>query len=541
MRVAERPGGVLEPGMCGHLLHGNRDIREFSPNRQGKKERAVKEKFCTTGMNDSRKSDNNIVPEKPANNEVKTFAEQVEGRALTKGNIMNTAAVRTQGRGAASIGLDGVRRKAQQDKDARFNNLFHHITPELLTKSYYSLKKNAAAGVDEMSWHKYKECLAERIADLHERVHAGSYRAQPVKRTYIEKSDGRKRPLGVTALEDKIVQQATATILNQIYETDFIGFSYGFREKRSQHNALDALYVGISRCKINYILDADISGFFDKINHDWLLKLIEHRVADRRILRLIKKWLKVGVLEDGKCLSQEIGTPQGAVISPVLANIYLHYAQDLWAHQWRNRHAGGDVIIVRYADDTVVGFQYKNNAEKFLKDLTERMGEFGLELHPDKTRLIEFGRFADANRRKRGKGKPETFDFLGFTHSCSKTKSGSFSICRKTIKKRFAQKCKEVKQELKERMHDNVKDTGNWLNSVIRGFQNYYAVPGNMDMVKSFYDQTTRAWLHTLRRRSHKGQNFTWKRFEKLIRWLIPRVKIVHPYPSQRFQRYYPR
>lgn len=501
----------------------------------------MKEKFCTPGMNDSRKSDNNIVPEKPANNGVCTSAEQVEGRALTEGNTMNTAAVRTQGRGAASIGLDGVRRKAQQDKEARFNNLFHHIAPKLLIESFYDLKKNAAAGVDKVTWHQYKEGLTERIADLNERLHVGSYRAQPVRRSYISKADGRKRALGVTALEDKIVQQAAATILNQIYETDFMGFSYGFREKRSQHKALDALYVGISSCKINYILDSDISGFFDQINHEWLLKFVEHRVADRRMLRLIRKWLKVGVVEEGKRSPQEIGTPQGSVISPVLANVYLHYAQDLWANQWRNRHAVGDVIIVRYADDTVVGFQYKSDAERFLKALIERMAKFGLELHPTKTRLIEFGRFAVANRRKKGEGKPETFDFLGFTHSCSKTRNGKFTIRRKTIKKRFVKKCKEVKQELKERMHDDVKETGKWLNSVIRGFQNYYAVPGNMDLVRSFYDQTTRAWLHTLRRRSHKGQKYTWKRFEKLIRWLIPRVRIVHPYPSQRFQRSYPR
>jgi len=497
----------------------------------------MKEKFRTIGMNGSRKSDNNIVPEKPANNGDKTFAEQVEVRTLTKGNIMNTAAVRTQGREAASIGLDGVRRKARQDKDVRFNNLFHHITSDLLMSSFYGLKRNAAAGVDEITWHMYKKDLSERIADLRERVHVGSYRAQPVRRSYMNKSDGRKRPLGITALEDKIVQQAVATILSQIYEIDFMGFSYGFRGKRSQHDALDALYVGMLRRKINYILDADIFGFFDRINHEWLLKFLEHRIADRKILRLIKKWLKVGVVEDGKRTPLEVGTPQGSVISPILANIYLHYAQDLWANQWRNRHAGGDVIIVRYADDTVVGFQHKNDAKRFLKDLTDRMGKFGLELHPDKTRLIEFGRFAAANRRKRGKGKPETFDFLGFTHSCSKTRTGGFFIRRKTIKKRFVLKCKEVRKKLKERMHDNVMETGRWLNSVIRGFQNYFAVPGNMDLVKSFYDQAIRAWLHTLRRRSHKGRNFTWERFAKLISWLIQRVKIVHPFPDQRFQR----
>jgi len=491
-------------------------------------------------MNDPRKSDNNIVPEKPANNGSKISAEQVEGRALTKGNIVAPAAVRTQGRGAVSIGLQDVRRKAQQDKDVRFNNLFNHITSDLLIKSFYSLKKNAAAGVDKVTWHQYQEGLAERIEDLHNRVHAGSYRAQPVRRSYITKADGRQRPLGITALEDKIVQMATATILNQIYEIDFMGFSYGFRENRSQHNALDALHEGILRCKVNFILDADISSFFDQIDHDWMMKFLEHRIADRRMLRLIRKWLKVGYVEDGKRKPQEIGTPQGSVISPVLANIYLHYAQDLWAHQWRNRHAGGSAIIIRYADDSVVGFQYKNDAERFLKDLVERMGKFGLKLHPDKTRLIEFGRFAEANRRKRGESKPETFDFLGFTHSCSKTRNGKFFISRKTIKKRFVKKCKEVRQELKERLHHNVKETGKWLNSVIRGFQNYYAVPGNMNLVKSFYDQTTRAWLYTLRRRSQKGRNYTWSRFEKLIRWLIPRVRMVHPFPSQRFRRYLP-
>ena len=501
----------------------------------------MKEKFCNTDMNGSRKSDNNIVPEKPANKENKISAEQVEGRELTKGNIVAPAAVRTQGRGAVSIKLQGVRRKAQQDKDVRFNNLFNHITSDLLIESFYSLKKNAAAGVDKVTWHQYQEGLAERIEDLHNRVHAGSYRAQPVRRSYITKADGRQRPLGITALEDKIVQMATATILNQIYEIDFMGFSYGFRENRSQHDALDALHEGILRCKVNFILDADISSFFDQIDHDWLMKFLEHRIADKRMLRLIRKWLKVGYVEDGKRKPQEIGTPQGSVISPVLANIYLHYAQDLWAHQWRNRHAGGSVIIIRYADDSVVGFQYKNDAERFLRDLVERMGKFGLKLHPDKTRLIEFGRFAETNRRKRGESKPETFDFLGFTHFCSKTINGKFFIRRKTIKKRFVKKCKEVKQELKERMHDNVEETGKWLNSVIRGFQNYYAVPGNMNLVKSFYDQTTRAWLHTLRRRSQKGRNYTWTRFEKLIRWLIPRVRMVHPFPSQRFRRYYPR
>jgi RNA-directed DNA polymerase len=501
----------------------------------------VKEKFHTTDMNDSRKSDNNIVPEKLVNNKAKVFAERVEGRTLTKGNIINIAAVRTQGRGTASSSLYGIRSKAQKDKGTRFNNLFHHITISLLTESFYELKRKSAAGVDEVTWYKYKDGLTERIADLNERVHTGSYRAQPVRRTYINKTDGRKRPLGITSLEDKIVQKAVVTILNQIYETDFVGFSYGFREKRSQHNALDALYVGILRCRINYILDADIAGFFDNINHDWLMKFLEHRVADRKILRLIRKWLKVGVVEGGKRIAQKIGTPQGSVISPLLANIYLHYAQDLWAHQWRNRKAVGDIIIVRYADDTVVGFQHKSDAEKFLRDLIERMNKFNLELNPDKTRLIEFGRSATADRQKRGKGKPETFDFLGFTHSCSKTKYGKFFIRRKTIKKRFAQKCKEVKQELKERMHDDVKETGKWLNTVIRGYQNYYAVPGNLGLVKSFYDQTTRTWLQMLRRRSHKAQNFTWKRFEKLIRWLIPRVKTVHPFPDQRFRRYYPR
>lgn len=458
---------------------------------------------------------------------------------MTKRNTVNTTAVRTQRRGAASSSLYSIRRKAQLEKKTRFNNLFNYLKPVLLEESYFDLKRNAAAGIDEVDWKKYGQNLSQKISDSHERLHSGSYRAQPVKRSYISKSNGSLRPLGITAIEDKIVQKAVSTILSQIYEVDFMGFSYGFREKRNQHSALDALYVGISESKINYILDADISGFFDKIDHRWLMKFLEHRVADRRLLRLIRKWLRVGYIENGKQFIQNEGTPQGSVISPLLANIYLHYAQDLWSHRWRNTKANGDMIIVRYADDSVFGFQYEDDAKKFLHDLIERLNRFNLNLNSEKTRLIEFGRFAISDRLKRGQRKPETFDFLGFTHSCSKSKRGRFFIRRKTIKKKFIKKYKEVKQELRERMHDNVKETGAWLRSVITGYQNYYGVPGNINSLKSFYDQVTRYWLKVLRRRSQKGKSFTWGRFEKLIRWLIPRARVVHPFPDQRFKRYY--
>jgi len=451
---------------------------------------------------------------------------------------MKNTTVRTQERVAVSFGLDGVRRRAESDKNAKFTSLLHHVTATLLRESYYQLKKNAAAGVDEKTWIEYYEGHWDRIENLRERVHKGSYRAQPSRRAYITKEDGSQRPLGIAALEDKIVQQAICTVLNQIYETDFVDFSYGFREKRSQHDALDALYVGITSRKINWILDADIKGFFDNLNHAMLLNFLEKRIGDKRVLRLINKWLKTGYIEEGKRIRQEAGTPQGSVISPLLANVYLHYVLDMWASWWRKTKLKGDMIIVRYADDFVIGFQYYEEAITFLAALHRRLSDYELTLHPQKTRLIEFGKYAVGNHKRKGKGKPETFDFLGFTHICTKNKNGDFFLRRKTKKKRFKRKLEEVKDELRKRMHERVAVTGKWLATVIKGHTNYFGVPGNMDTVKEFYKQCMRHWLRTLRRRSHKAQKLTWEDFRGKTDKMIPRPRLVHPFPEQRFWRH---
>jgi group II intron reverse transcriptase/maturase len=461
----------------------------------------------------------------------------VEGRALTERNTMKNTTVRTQDRVAVSFGLDGVRRRAESDRSAKFTSLLHHVTATLLRESYYQLKKGAAAGVDGETWIEYYEGHWDRIENLRERIHKGSYRAQPSKRAYITKEDGSQRPLGIAALEDKIVQQAICTVLNQIYETDFVDFSYGFRENRSQHDALDALYVGITSRKINWILDADIKGFFDNLNHEMLLNFLKNRIGDKRVLRLISKWLKTGYIEDGKRIRQEAGTPQGSVVSPMLANVYLHYVLDIWASRWRKTKAKGDMIIVRYADDFVIGFQYYEEAGTFLADLHRRLAKYELTLHPMKTRLIEFGKYASGNRKRKGNGKPETFDFLGFTHICSINRKGDFFLRRKTKRKRLKRKLEEVKDELKKKMHERVMVTGIWLATVIRGHTNYYGVPGNMDTVKEFYKQCMRQWLRTLRRRSHKAQKLTWVDFRKKAEKLIPRPRVVHPFPEQRFWR----
>ena len=345
-----------------------------------------------------------------------------------------------------SHGWASVRKAAREHKEMRFTALLHHLTVDLLRESFYSLKKRAAPGVDGVTWQEYEFGLENRLTDLHGRVHRGAYRAQPSRRVYIQKEDGRQRPLGVAALEDKIVQQAVATILNQIYEEDFLGFSYGFRPGRSQHQALDALSYALLKKKVNYVLDADICGFFDNLDKSWLVKFIEHRVADPRVLRLIQKWLRAGVLEEGKWSEPQTGTPQGSVISPLLANVYLHYSFDLWVNVWRSKWAQGEVVVIRYADDVILGFQYRTDADRFLESLRERLAKFGLELHPDKTRRIEFGRFAEENRKRRGEGKPETFDFLGFKHISGKNGIGRFTVRRTTIRKRMRAKLQELKQ-----------------------------------------------------------------------------------------------
>jgi len=417
----------------------------------------------------------------------------------------------------------------------RFTALFHHIyAPGALCAAYLSLKREAAPGVDGETWRHYGEALEINLQNLSHRLKQGAYRAKPVRRVYIPKADGRLRPLGVTALEDKIVQRAAVEVLNAIYETDFLGFSYGFRPKRSQHNALDALYTGLLTKKVNWVLDLDIRGFFDAISHEWLVRFIEHRIADRRVVRLIQKWLNAGVLEDGKRIRMEEGTPQGGSASPLLANIYLHYVFDLWAQAWRRKQAHGDVIVVRYADDIVVGFQNEADAKQFRVELAERFGKFSLELHPDKTRLLEFGPFAVRNRKRREEGKPETFDFLGFTHICGKKRSnGYFTVLRQTIRKRQQAKLNSVKAELRQRMHAPIQDTGKWLRSVVSGHIRYYGVPMNSHALRTFRFKIGWLWHRALTRRSQKGR-VSWDRMRRLIdRWLPP-VRVYHPFPLRR-------
>jgi len=486
-------------------------------------------------MNEHGKSDSRVVPAKRANKAGEPVAEPVEERRLTKGNTGQQNASRTQGRDdGASSALDRVRRVAERDKEARFTALLHHVDVDRLRAAYWAIRPKAAPGVDGVTWGDYGRDLEANLRDLHERVHRGAYRAKPSRRVFIPKADGRQRPLGIAALEDKILQRAVVEVLNAVYEHDFLGFSYGFRPGRSQHDALDALAVGIEKRKVNWILDADIRGFYDAIDHGWMRKFVEHRIADKRILRLIQKWLNAGVVEDGAWSASEEGAPQGASASPLLANVYLHYVFDLWAQQWRKRYACGDMVIVRFADDVIVGFQHRSDAERFHADLVQRFAEFCLELNAEKTRLIEFGRFAAENRRRQGLGRPETFSFLGFTHMCGRTRAGGFALRRQTITKRMAAKLREVKALLRERRHWSVAEQGRWLGSVVRGHIAYYAVPGNIRAVSAFRKQVTRHWGRALRRRSQRHR-MTWERMGRLeARWLPP-ARITHPWPNSRF------
>jgi RNA-directed DNA polymerase len=486
-------------------------------------------------MNEHGKSDRPAIPEKSPNKAGQPAAEGMEGRGLTKGNLPQQNASRTPSREDAPSALERVRQAASKDKELRFTALLHHIyNLETLRLAYFSLKKEAAPGVDGETWRHYGEMLEDNLQDLSHRLKQGAYRAKPVRRAYIDKSDGRKRPLGVPALEDKIVQRATVEVLNAIYEADFLGFSYGFRPGRSQHNALDALYTGRLTKKVNWVLDLDIRGFFDALSHEWLVKFVEHRIADRRVVRLIQKWLNAGVLEDGKRTRMEGGTPQGGSASPLLANVYLHYVFDFWAQAWRRKQACGDMIIVRFADDIVVGFQRKADAERFWAELIERMRKFSLELHPEKTRLLEFGPFAVENRKKRGEGKPETFHYLGFTHICGKKRSkGRFTVMRQTIRKRLQAKLSEVKAELKRRMHDPIPEVGQWLRSVVGGHIRYYGVPTNGSALHTFRFQVGWLWHRALSRRSQNGR-VLWDRMRRLIHRWLPPARTCHPYPLRR-------
>jgi RNA-directed DNA polymerase len=485
-------------------------------------------------MHDREKSDRLVVPTNPPNKAAEAVAEAGEGRGLPEGNTTSESRPgRSAGLGVSSD-LDRVRQVARKDRDVRFTALLHHVTVDRLREAYRAISPNAAPGVDGVTWRDYGLDLEENLRDLHARVHRGAYRARPTRRVFIPKPDGRLRPLGVAALEDKILQRAVVEVLNAIYEEDFLGFSYGFRPGRSQHDALDALAVGITRKKVNFVLDADISDFFTRLDQGWLERFLEHRIADRRVLRLIQKWLRAGVIEDGEWSRTEEGTAQGASVSPLLANVYLHYVFDLWADQWRRRHAHGDVILSRFADDYVAGFEHREDAERFLADLRGRFAEFGLELHPEKTRLIEFGRFAAQNRARRGDRKPDTFDFLGLSHICAEDRHGRFKLKRVTSKKKMRSKLKSVKAEMRRRMHLPIPEQARWLARVLQGHYNYYAVPDNSAALRGFREAVIRLWRKALARRSQKGR-ITWERMYRLAARWLPQPRILHPWPNVRF------
>lgn len=462
-------------------------------------------------------------------------AESTEPRVSAKGNPRQPTVHPAQEGLETSNGLERIRQAAIRDPDLRFTSLLHHVTTSLLLRSYGELNPKATPGVDDVTWRAYGENLLVRLDDLHERIHRGTYRAKPSKRLWLEKDNGKLRPIGIACLEDKIVQQALRTVLQQIYEVDFLGFSYGFRPGRGCHNALDALYVAITQRKVNWILDADIKGFFDTIDHRWLMKILEHRIADRRVLRLVRKFLRAGVSDDGDWSRTEVGTPQGAVISPLLANVYLHYVLDLWVQQWRKRHARGEVYIVRYADDFVVCFQQKADADTFYQMLKERFAKFGLELSEEKTRLLRFGRFAETDSRRKDGRKPETFNFLGFTHVCGRRRSdGKFALHRRTIASRVRRKLKEIKAAMKRCRDRPVKEQAAWLRSVLMGYFRYYAVPGNLHTLKQFHTEVVRLWYKTLKRRSQKTRKAMWAWLTRQVRRWLPRPKVMHPYPNQR-------
>jgi len=522
-------------------MHGSSPDRNWevpgSATSKGEVVRATNPKRNTVVMHEPGKSDRPIVPKKPPNKGRGTAlpAEGAEGRGLAKGNPpLQNQPIGLRAAPGWQSALERIRQAAVRDKEQRFTALWHHVcNVEHLRAEYFQLKPQAAPGIDGRTWQEYGEDLDRNLQDLSDRLRRGAYQAKPVKRAYVPKADGRQRPIGIPTLEDKIVQRVTAAVLQAVYEADFKGFSYGFRPARGPHNALDAVAVGLRQCKVNWILDADIRGFFDTLSHEWLVKFIEHRIADRRVIRHIKKWLNAGVLEDGKRIVVEEGTPQGGSISPVLANVYLHYALDLWADQWRKRHARGDMIIVRYADDFVVGFQHKWEAERFWADLRARLAQFHLELHAEKTRLIEFGRFAASNRTVRGEGKPETFNFLGFTHVCSQTRKGTFIVRRLPMKTRMRAKLLEIKEVLRQRLHQPVAMVGQWLQTVLRGWYRYYAVPLASRVLASFRCEVVYLWRRTFQRRSQKGV-ITWERMNRLARHWLPTPRILHPYPWQR-------
>src|SRR6201987_263793 len=491
-------------------------------------------------MNGQEKSDFGIVAEKPANKGGVPPAERVEPRPETKGNVGQQSTHRAQDRARVTQALDRVRKAARLRKEEQFTALLHHINVDTLRTAFRALRCKAAPGVDGVTWPDYEADLEPRLRDLHERVHRGAYRPQPSRRTYIPKAVGKQRPLAVASLEDKIVQGACVMVLNAIYEGDFCGFSYGFRPGRGPHDALDALCVAINQRKVNWIVDADIQNFFGSVSQEWLVRFLAYRVGDKRITRLIEKWLRAGILEDGIVTVDDRGTGQGSVISPLLANIYLHYVFDLWAERWRRHEARGDMIVVRYADDLVAGFEHESYARRFLDAMRDRLGKFALSLHPDKTRLIEFGRFAATDRKIRGLGKPETFTFLGFTFIGGRSRGGNFQLQRKTRRDRMLGKLKDIKAELRRRMHQPIPEQGRWLRQVVTGHFVYYAVPTNSRALSAFRHHVTDLWRRTLRRRSQKD-GFTWDRMTRLVDDWLPQPRILHPWPDVRFDVKHPR
>ncbi|HEU5276929.1 MAG TPA: group II intron reverse transcriptase/maturase [Xanthobacteraceae bacterium] len=492
-------------------------------------------------MNGDEKSDPGVVAGKSANEDGRPSAEPMERRPGAEGNADRRSTLRAQDRDGVSQGLARIREAARQRPKERFTTLLHHVSVGQLREAFFALKRDAAPGVDGLTWRDYEADLERRLADLHDRVHRGGpYHPLPARRRYIPKADGRQRPLAVAALEDKIVQRAVQAVLNAIYEESFLGFSYGFRPGRSQHDALDALVVGIGSRRVNWIMDADIRSFFDTVSHDWLIRFLEHRIGDRRLIRLIQKWLTAGVLDEGVVTVSEAGTGQGSVISPLLANVYLHYVIDLWAARWRRREATGDMIIVRYADDLVVGFEHETDARRFLDDMRRRLAAFALSLHPDKTRIIEFGRHAAANRASRGLGKPETFNFLGFTFICGKTRRGKFLVRRKTRRDRMRAKLKAVKDTLRQRRHQPIPEIGRWLATVVRGYFNYHAVPTNGAALTAFRCHVIALWSRALKRRGDRDRT-TWRRITTLASAYLPRARIIHPWPAERFAVIHPR
>ena len=514
-------------------MHGNRETSEgpvdMVSNGHGR------EGSSRNPQQSFEESDASVVPtcEKSAKPRV-TPGESMEGRDAANGKPASRNALPAQDGEGALTALERVGKKASQSKGERFNNLLSHIKVPLLREAYKHLRKDAAAGVDGVTWHEYGEALDARLLDLQDRVHRGSYHPQPVRRVHIPKGDGRMRPLGIPALEDKIVQQAVRIVLEPIYEREFLGFSYGFRPGRSPHRALDTLAVAISK-KVDWVLDADIRAFFDTIDHAWMQKFFEHKIADRRLVRLLMKWMHAGVMEDGELREVEEGTPQGGIISPLLANIYLHYVLDLWVASWRRKSARGEVYVVRYADDFVMGFQREQDARAMREALASRLAEFGLELHPDKTRVLRFGRFAPRDSRLDGRSRPETFDFLGFTHIVVEGPDGKSRLVRRTSRNKRTAKLAALRQQVRRRRHEPPRTQHTWLVSVVRGHYNYYGVPGNYAALRYYRAQVRDMWHRQLQRRSQRASWTSKYRSAFDERFPLPRARITHPQPRERF------